>query len=190
MVTVAIVGILAMLAAPAFDSMVKANRTKSVANELLASLNLARSEAARRGQPVSVCRSNDGSNCATSGTGWDKGWIVFVNENHANAKERETAVRDKGEELLQVRQDLPTGITVRPNGNFLQSLTYLRTGLLWNGLGTGTFAVCAGSDKAIAKRKPQAIVVNATRAILATDGNGDGIPEKGEAGNLQSCETP
>lgn len=192
MVTVAIVGILAMLAAPAFDSMIKANRTKSVANELLASLNLARSEAARRGQPVSVCRSNDGSSCATNGTGWDKGWIVFVNENHLITKEGKEAKRDKdkNEELLQVRQDLPAGITVRPNGNFLQSLTYLRTGLLWNGLGTGTFAVCAGSDKAIAKRKPQAIVVNATRTILATDGNGDGIPEKGETGKLQSCESP
>lgn len=189
MMTVAIVGILGMLAAPSFDAMLRTNRTRTVASELLGALNLARSEAIRRGQPVSVCRSSDGSSCATGGTGWDKGWIVFVNENYLAASERQAAVRDNGEALLLVRQDLPPGITVRTNGNFLQSLTYLRTGLLW-GLGTGTFAICSGSEADLARRKPQAIVVIATRAAPATDGNGDGIPEKGDGSDLQSCETP
>lgn len=165
MVTVAIVGVLAMLAVPAFDSMLRANRARTVTNELLASLNLARSEAMRRGQPVSVCRSSDGSSCVTNGTGWDKGWIIFINENYLMAKEGKDARRDDGEELLQVRQDLPARITVRPNGNFQESLTYLRTGLLWNGLGTGTFFVCAGDDP----KTSQAIVVIPTRAVLATE---------------------
>ena len=187
MVTVAIVAILAMLAAPAFDSMLKANRTRTVARELMASLNLARSEAARRGQPVSVCRSSDGSSCAASGTGWDKGWIVFVNENGRD--EGNTAVRDNGEMLLQVRQDPPAGVTVRTNGNFLQSLTYLRTGLVL-GLGTGTFAICAGSDVDLKNRKPQVIVVIPTRTVLATDSNGNGIPEKNDGSELASCENP
>mgnify|MGYP000891361647 CR=1 FL=1 len=190
MVTVAIVGILATLAAPAFDSMLKANRTRTVANELMASLNLARSEAMRRGQPVSICRSNDGSNCASSGTGWNQGWIVFINENHSSvsASEKESPKRDKDEQILQIRQNLPADVSVRPNGNFTDAITYLRTGLVW-GLGTGTFAICAGSGTDIAKRKPQAIVVNATRVLLARDSNGDGIPEKSD-GNLESCDNP
>lgn len=187
MLTVAIIGILALLVAPSLDSMLKANRTRTVASELLAALNLARSEAARRGQPVSICRSSDGSSCATGGTGWDKGWIVFVNADGRD--EGKTAVRDEEDALLQVRQDVPAGVTVRANSNFTQSLTYLRTGQVW-GPGTGTFAICSGSDAEISRRKPQAIVVNATRAVLATDSDGDGIPEKGEEGNLRSCESP
>ena len=189
MVTVSIVAILGALAAPSFQTMIQANRTRTVANELMATLNLARSEAARRGQPVSVCRSSNGSSCASSGTGWDNGWIAFVNENHASANDKKSPVRDAGEQILQVRQNLPTGITLRPNGNFTNGITFLCTGLVW-GPGTGTFAICAGNDANLKKRQPQAIVVIATRAVLATDSNGDGIPEKGEEGNLQSCENP
>lgn len=191
MVTVAIVAILGALAVPSFKTMIQANRTRTVASELMGMLNLARSEAARRGQPVSVCPSSNGSSCSTTGTGWDSGWIAFVNENHASASanEKKSPIRYQGEQLLQVRQNLPTGVSVRPNGNFTNGITFLRTGLVW-GPATGTFAICAGTETDLKQRQPQAIVVIATRAVLATDSNGDGIPEKGEEGNLQSCENP
>jgi type IV fimbrial biogenesis protein FimT len=186
MVTVAIAGMLATLAAPVFDSMIRANRTKTVANELLASLNRARSEAIRRGQPVSICRSSDGSSCATSGTGWDSGWIVFVNEDNDKP-----AVRDSSELILQVRQNLPAGITVRPNNNLANFLTYSRTALANQ---RGSFAICSGADEPIKHRKPQVIVVIPTRVVLATDGDGNGIPEiddgNGDLANLGSCESP
>lgn len=183
MMTIAIAGLLAMLAMPSFDSMLRAKRTRTVANELLAALNLARSEAMRRGQPVSVCRSSDGSSCATTGTGWDQGWIVFVNEDGNG--EGISAARDGGELLLQVKQNLPARITVRPNGNFTRAITFLRTGLIW-GLGTGTFAICANGEL----DRSQAILVTATRSVLATDSNGDGLPEKGDGNNLEDCENP
>lgn len=191
MVTVAIVAILGTLAAPSFRAMIQANQTRTVASELMDMLNLARSEAARRGQPVSICPSSDGSSCSSAGTGWDSGWIAFVNENHANTSvnEKKSPIRDQSEQLLQVRRNLPAGVSVRPNGNFTNGITFLRTGLVW-GTATGTFAICAGTDADLKKRQPQAIVVIATRAVLATDSNDDGIPEKGEEGNLQSCENP
>ncbi len=183
MVTIAIVAILGALAAPSFQAMIQANRSRTVSSEVMATLNLARSEAARRGQPVSVCRSSDGNSCSSTGTGWDSGWIAFVNEDAAS--EGATVTRDDGELLLQARQDLPTGVTVRPNGNFTNGITFLRTGLVW-GLGTGTFAICVNGEL----KKSQAILVIATRSVLATDSNGDGIPEKGDGSNLQSCESP
>lgn len=183
MVTVAIVAILGALAAPSFQAMIQANRTRTVASELLATLNLARSEAARRGQPVSICRSSNGSSCSSSGTGWDQGWIAFVNED--GISEGASATRDGDELLLQARQNLPAGVTVRPNSNFTSGITFLRTGLVWR-LGTGTFAICANG----ALDKSQAVLVIATRSVLATDSNGDGIPEKGDGSNLQNCESP
>lgn len=183
MVTVAIVAILGALATPSFKTMIQANRTRTVASELMGMLNLARSEAARRSQPVSVCRSSDGSSCSSTGTGWDSGWIAFVNED--GISEGAAPARDSNELLLQTRQDLPTGVTVRPNSNFTNGITFLRTGLVW-GLGSGTFAVCANREL----NKSQAILVIATRSVLATDSDNNGIPEKGDGSNLQNCESP
>jgi len=181
MVTVAILAIGAAIAAPSYSAMLKSNRTKSVASELLAALSLARSEAARRGQPVSICKSSDGSSCAGSNTQWDSGWIVFVNEDNDRP-----AVRDSAELILLVRQNLPAGITVRPNNNFSNYLTYARTGLANQ---MGTFAICSDSDKT----KAQAIVIDLTRIMLANDSNGNGIPETADSGSLvdiASCESP
>ncbi|MEY5098234.1 MAG: type fimbrial biosis protein FimT [Pseudomonadota bacterium] len=185
MVTVTILAIGAAIAAPSYSAMIKRNRSRSVASELLAALNLARSEAARRGQPVTVCKSSDGSSCAGSSIQWDSGWIVFVNENAQT--EGSPAVRDSGELILLARQNLPGGVTVRPNNNLANYLTYSRTGLANQ---MGTFAVCSDSDET----RAQAIVVDLTRALLTSDSNGNGIPEKADTnGNLVdigSCENP
>lgn len=185
MVTVAIVAIIGAFAVPSFQTMIQANQTRTVASELMATLNLARSEAARRGQPVSVCRSSNGSSCASSGTGWDSGWIAFVNIDNDKP-----AVRDNDEQILQIRQNLPTGVTVRPNNNFTNYLSYSRTGLANQ---MGTFVICAGSDAELKKRQPRVIVVDRTRVLLATDGDGNGIPEKSsddKLADIGSCESP
>lgn len=184
MVTVAILAIVAALAAPSFAAMFKTNRARSVASELMAALSLARSEAVRRGQAVTICKSRDGSSCGGSGTQWDNGWIVFVNENAQT--EGSPAVRDSGELLLQARRNLPAGVTVRPNNNLANYLSYSRTGLASQ---RGSFAVCVDSDET----RAQAIIVIPTRVLLASDSNGNGIPEKDDDGRLvdiASCENP
>lgn len=82
MVVITIVGVLAALAIPAFDDMIQNNRRTTTVNELLSNLMLARAEAAKRGQPVSLCglTSGGGTSC-TGGTTWDYGWMVFVDPN-------------------------------------------------------------------------------------------------------------
>ena len=57
MVTVVIVAIVLGLAAPSFQDMLRQNRAVSLVNELAASINLARSEAIKRGTRVTVCKS-------------------------------------------------------------------------------------------------------------------------------------
>jgi len=181
LVTISIVVILATIAVPSFNDFFIRNRVSGVTNELMSALNLARSEAVRRGQPVSVCKSSTGSTCATSGE-WDSGWIVFVNEDNDSP-----AVVDTGEAILQVRQNLPQGVTVRANNNFTNYITFSRTGLANN---LGTFAICVGSDET----KARAITVIRTRATVATDSDGNGIPEKssgeGNLADISSCENP
>ncbi len=81
MVTVVVVAILASVAFPMLTSVIRSARITSNANDLVAGLQLARSEAVKRRAIVRVCRT-DQFNAAVpecgSGVGWESGWIVFV----------------------------------------------------------------------------------------------------------------
>lgn len=81
MVTVAVLAILLAIATPSFTSIINGNRLASGANELVASLQLARSEAVKRNRSVAICRSTDGATCvAAAGAAGDAwaGWITVV----------------------------------------------------------------------------------------------------------------
>lgn len=79
MVTLTIAGILTVVALPSFNEMLKNNRRTVTLNELVANVMLARAEAAKRGQAVTMCGlpSSGVTSCA-GGTTWDYGWIVFL----------------------------------------------------------------------------------------------------------------
>lgn len=83
LVTLSIAAILVTLGVPGFQDLVRNNRAATQANELLTALNLARSEAIKRGARVSVCAS-DAPLAATptcSGSNaWNGGWIVFTDD--------------------------------------------------------------------------------------------------------------
>lgn len=79
LVVVSILGTLAMLALPSMEDMLARAETDSSAKLLQTALSLAKSEAIKRGESVSVCASGDGSDCATDE--WSTGWIVFVDNN-------------------------------------------------------------------------------------------------------------
>lgn len=75
MIVLAIVSIIAAMAAPSFNRSIDDNRNLTATNTLVGSLNLARSEAVRRANTVTVCPSSNGTSCGTS---WADGWIVFA----------------------------------------------------------------------------------------------------------------
>lgn len=75
MITVAIVAIVAAIAAPNFSSQISNNRSVALGEEIVSTLNFARSEAVRRGTRVSICSSDDGATCSGA---WTDGWIVAV----------------------------------------------------------------------------------------------------------------
>jgi type IV fimbrial biogenesis protein FimT len=80
MVTVTVLAILLSIGIPSFSDVIRNNRTAAATNSLVTSLNFARSEALKRGMPVTVCPANDAVNptdCDGNSTGWDKGWLVF-----------------------------------------------------------------------------------------------------------------
>lgn len=118
MVTLAVAAILVAVAAPSFRPLVQSNRMATQTNELLTALNLARSEAAMRGQQVSVCASTDGSSCANS-TNWATGWVVFTDGSGA------AGVVDASDQLLRSWEALQGSSVLTGDTGFIQ---YLPTG--------------------------------------------------------------
>ena len=98
MVVVAIIAVLATVAAPSFKDAILSNKLAGFANSFVSSVQLARSEAIKRNSTVRVCRSADGTSCATSGT-WQQGWIVFHDINNDQAV-------SSGETVIQVQGQL------------------------------------------------------------------------------------
>lgn len=75
MITIGIAAILATIAVPSFNEVILSSKLNTLANNFVASAQLARSEAIKRNATVALCASSDGSSC--TGT-WKDGWIVLA----------------------------------------------------------------------------------------------------------------
>lgn len=73
LVTLAVAAILLTVAVPSFQSFLGNSRIASQANEMMAALSYARSEAVKRGASITVCASSNFSTC--TGT-WTQGWVI------------------------------------------------------------------------------------------------------------------
>jgi type IV fimbrial biogenesis protein FimT len=82
LVVVAIVAILLSMGVPSYRYITVSYRMSSEVNGLLGDLMLARAEAIKEGQPVTVCASSNGVTCS-GGTGWQNGWIMWSNPTNA-----------------------------------------------------------------------------------------------------------
>ena len=74
--TLTVLAILISLAVPPLHDFQQRQRIVSVANELVAHINLARMNAVTRAEVTIVCPSSDGQRCS-GGNRWEQGWIVF-----------------------------------------------------------------------------------------------------------------
>jgi type IV fimbrial biogenesis protein FimT len=111
MVTVAVVGIIALIAVPGMQALVNNSRLDGAAGELRAALQLARSEATRRNASVTICPSSNGTSCTSSPT-WGR-WIVVGRDNVAGTND---VIRDETMPgSLQVSGPA-AGIRFRPSG--------------------------------------------------------------------------
>lgn len=77
MITLVILGILVGVGVPTFLDATLSSRLGSVANNLVVSAHLARSEAIKRNVTVRLCPSTNGTSCASQST-LEGGWIVIA----------------------------------------------------------------------------------------------------------------
>ena len=111
MVMVAVLGILAVIAVPSMTAMVNSSRLRGATGELIATLQMARSEAIRRNARVTVCASNDGSTCTNSAT-WTR-WIIRGRDNTMGTDE---VIRDQTPGNSVQISGPADGIVFRPSG--------------------------------------------------------------------------
>jgi prepilin-type N-terminal cleavage/methylation domain-containing protein len=79
LIALAIAGILLVVGLPSFRGFMENSAMTSSANALLGDLIYARTEAIKRGVPVTVCKSADGATCDVSSSAFER-WIVFVDD--------------------------------------------------------------------------------------------------------------
>jgi type IV fimbrial biogenesis protein FimT len=150
-VTISIAGILMALAIPSFSDMIRGSRLTTTINELVGSLNLARSEAVKRGTTVIVK--------AKTGTNWESGWTVELPAPCTiNCVLRDYAA-------------LTTGYTLR--GNIGNSLDYKSSGASEE---AGYLTLC--TDGAVKSGYIKVLNLNFIGRInVAKDTNNNGIPD-------------
>lgn len=117
MVGITILGVLLGIGVPAFNEITRNNRTTAQANELITALSLARSEASKRGMPVSVCAADAAQTaCAGPAVGdWSNGWLVF-SDRVGTAGVIDAAVPvDAGDQILQTSHAVTNGLQLTTN---------------------------------------------------------------------------
>jgi type IV fimbrial biogenesis protein FimT len=111
MIALAIGSVVLVLAVPSFNGVIDNQRMTSATNDLVMSLNLAKSEAIKRVVYVTVCRSSNSTDCTAGGSTWNDGWIVFANASIVNLDSL-----DAGDDLIRVYPNLRQGLSVTPTG--------------------------------------------------------------------------
>ena len=124
LVTVAIVGIVAVIAVPSMQNFVLNNRIRAQAAALTSSLAFARTEAITRGTRVVTCprtASND-CDCSADQEEWESGWQVIVDINGDE-------ICDSDDSLLEVHGPLDgSGTTLRGSANVKSKVVFLYDG--------------------------------------------------------------
>ncbi len=185
LITLAVASIVMAIGIPSFTELLNRNRLTASTNQLITDLNLARSEAVKRGRQVVVRK--------VGANGWEEGWEIFadVSRNGANAN----VFNDNGDEILcepnedcLLRQSpaLALGFTLRGNNNFTNFVRYGPDGTSNT---IGSFAVCDNQDgKGNLSLKSKLIIINRMGRIrLGSDDNHHHIPEKEDGNEITNC---
>jgi type IV fimbrial biogenesis protein FimT len=122
LVTMAVGAILLAIAIPGYAFLVNSSKLAAVTNELVFALQLARSEAVKRGQLVTVCKSasalNPAPSCTSTGQ-WQQGWVVFVDSG-------DRGVVDSGDTVIHAYGGNQNVVITAIN--FSKFVSYLPTG--------------------------------------------------------------
>lgn len=156
--TLGLGAVISSLAVPAFRSfLLDARRTADI-NAFVGAVQFARSEAAKRGEPVVLCKTADGLACAGTEIRYDAGWMIFANTDRIRPPHRSPA-----EDLL-VHYEPETRGTISANRRLFEFRPFG-----WRSTnGTVTFCDADG--------RPRAVIVSYTGRPRVADMGPGGRP--------------
>lgn len=149
LVTLAIMAILTTIAIPSLSAFIADSRQSGRAFELVGALNMARSEAIKRGTRVSVCKTRNPdaeSPTCEADAGWEQGWIVFV--DNVQDTGNIFGMIDGADEIIRIHAANESQ-TITTGGNFIGGVSYRYDGLAMgikangnSGTASDTFVLC------------------------------------------------
>ena len=171
MLLLAIIAVISTIAVPAWKNILKKQELNGQINSLVAMIYLARSEAIKRNQIVTICHSQDQQSCGGS---WSEGWLMFA-DNNADGHRDNTESRLAAGTIMDGYQ---------LSWSAFGPTSYMR--FMRNGLTSahnGTFKLCAENNDA---RFAKAVIISKTaRVRLSLDTDRDGIDEDASGTNLE-----
>lgn len=185
LIVMAIAGVVLSIGIPSFNDAILSNRLSTLTNEFITTLNVARSEAIRRGQPVVIRKT---------GNEWEEGWYVFVDviRNTAATKnvfdDNDDGIPCEPTEdcIIRTSEALPNYYTFREN-NFPNFISYRADGTSNQ---AGSYVLCDNheGDYHVLPHKSVLIIINRVgRMRLGTDDNHNGIPEEEDGSEIGKC---
>lgn len=110
LVSVAVLGVLAALAAPSFNDSIKRYRIRAINEDLISSFQLARAEAIRRGRQVALIRETGCTATLIDNNDWSCGWRM-VEDTDSN---RTITAAERA--LVLQTTTIPNGYTLMHTG--------------------------------------------------------------------------
>jgi type IV fimbrial biogenesis protein FimT len=166
MVTVSILAILAAIAVPSFRQTIASTRLSTTTNDVYASLTQARSDAIRQGIRMTVCKSSDGSSCATGTSTWSAGWITLVDATRTTA----TPSVDDDETVTYVSQGVDSSLVIVGGTTVADYISFSADGRskdLLGGFQAGRLRICSNSTALDDNNRARDVVINiAGRMII------------------------
>ena len=177
MIVLGIAAVLLAFAVPSFREFVVRSRLDSAAQELLTSLQLARSEATRRGAQVTLRLSG-----AAGSRDWGSGWTMFVDADG-------DGVLDPGEEVIRQGMALTGRLTLVGSSGFDTVIAFNRDGRLTNA-GGGHLVLCDGGVLTESgQSRSRAVLVNGAGRVRMAARDASNVPVP-DTGAITSCTNP
>jgi len=132
MTSIVVLAVILAIAVPNLAGFVRRSRVRGAQSELISSLMLARSEAAKRGVTVSV-----GASAPVAGSEFSAGWTVWIDTNADGAV-------NAGETVIRQYPDISSAVVISSSAG-ATPVSFASTGFL-TPANTVNFKVCGKSD--------------------------------------------
>jgi type IV fimbrial biogenesis protein FimT len=161
--TLVVATIVALAAVPAVGWLILDSRLTADVNAFVTSIQLARSESAKRNVPVVVCKTVDHRVCGGTSVRYEDGWMVFVDEDGDDSPEA-----DANESILFSYRPAIEGAIRSNRARYVFRPHYRRSTN-----GTITFCDRRGSD--------------AARAVIVSYTGRPRVSDRGPGGRILDC---